>query len=146
MGKEGEKPPGEWPREGAYNLPRLVEAGSARGRKTGKSALPQEEEEKASNDTQAGEDGLAPSQSSPSQGPRASDSGWGSLRPRCLPGKHRERPGGSQSRVQVEAADGPGGLGRGAGWLWDNPAMQTRRAWRGEAWEDLAGLPSEGGA
>lgn len=44
VSKEGKEESEEWPKESAYNLPRLVEAGVCLGRKTGGSNLPQEEE------------------------------------------------------------------------------------------------------
>lgn len=51
--EEAETEPEKWPREGASNLPRLVEAAVCQGRKEARNSLPREEkEEDASDDSQ----------------------------------------------------------------------------------------------
>lgn len=101
MGKEGKEEPEEWPRESAYNLPRLVEAGVCPGRKAGRSTLPQEEEEEGEKEEEAWNDnqsqervGWPPAKAVPPRSP-----------------EHLTQGGGHRGRSACQGSSGRGPLG-----------------------------------
>lgn len=141
VGKEGKEEPEQWPRESAYNLPRLVEAGVCPGRKAGRSTLPQEEEEgnmeeEAQNDNQSQERvGWPPAKAVPPRSPEHLTQGEGHRGRSACQGSLGKGPLGTSGSNRGFT---PPGLSRGAGRCWDSPAMCMQTRWA-LAWEGQGG-------
>lgn len=132
VGEEGgEKELEEWPRKGACNLPRLVEAGVCWGRKAGNQACccgrkGRRNRQRMTTRVRVGWAGPPPE--TPPRSPELLTQ-EGVIEAAVPPGKHEGEAHRSQSCVQVAATAGLS-LGFGLRWCQNNPAMslQTRPA------------------